>query len=217
MQSLWKLIKKNGRILSNSNGKNKDDRKAMVKMKRILVGISGASGALLAIELLKRLKEMKEVETHLILTRGAKLTILQETKYTVEQIELLADMVYDIDEIGQRPASGSFLMDAMIIVPCSMKTVAGIASGYSDNLLLRAADVAIKEARTLILVARESPLSPIHLRNLHELSTMGIRIVPPMISFYQGYNTIEEWTHNFVERLLSTLGLQNSMQIWNGM
>lgn len=188
----------------------------MAKMKRILVGISGASGASIAIELLKRLNEMEEVETHLILTRGAKLTILQETNYAVEQVKQLADVVYNNDEIGERPASGSFFMDAMIIVPCSMKTVAGIASGYSDNLLLRAADVAIKEARPLILVARESPLSPIHLRNLHELSVMGVRIVPPMVSFYQGYKTIEEWTNNFVERLLAMMGLQNSMQVWNG-
>ena len=105
----------------------------------------------------------------------------------------------------------------MIIVPCSMKTVAGIAGGYSDNLLLRAADVVIKEARPLFLVARESPLSPIHLRNLQELSMMGVQIVPPMISYYQKYQTIEEWTDNFVERLLGKLGLQNRMQTWEGM
>ena len=98
-----------------------------------------------------------------------------------------------------------------------MKTVAGIAGGYSDNLLLRAADVVIKEASPLFLVARESPLSPIHLRNLQELSMMGVQIVPPMISYYQKYQTIEEWTDNFVERLLGKLGLQNRMQTWEGM
>ena len=103
------------------------------------------------------------------------------------------------------------------VVPCSMKTVAGIVSGYSDNLLLRAADVTIKEARPLILVPRESPLSPIHLRNLQELSAMGVRIVPPMISFYQNYTTIEEWTNNFVERLLEVVGLKNEMKSWRGM
>lgn len=105
-------------------------------------------------------------------------------------------MVYDVSSLGECPASGSFKMDAMIIVPCSMKTAAGIASGYSDNLLLRAADVTLKEARQLVLVARESPLSPVHLRNLHELSSMGVRVVPPMISFYQKYTTIEAWTDN---------------------
>ena len=108
-------------------------------------------------------------------------------------------------------------MDAMIIVPCSMKTAAGIASGYSDNLLLCAADVTLKEARQLVLVARESPLSPVHLRNLHELSSMGVRVVPPMISFYQKYTTIEAWTDNFAERLLEILGLHNTMQSWSGM
>ena len=133
------------------------------------------------------------------------------------QVKALADVVYDVSSLGECPASGSFKMDAMIIVPCSMKTAAGIASGYSDNLLLRAADVTLKEARQLVLVARESPLSPVHLRNLHELSSMGVRIVPPMISFYQKYTTIEAWTDNFVERLLEILGLHNTMQSWSGM
>ena len=188
-----------------------------MKTKRILVGISGASGAPIAIQLLKRLKKMETVETHLLLTRGAELTISQETAYSVEQVKSLADVCYDIGEIGQCPASGSLPMDAMIVVPCSMKTVAGIVSGYSDNLLLRAADVTIKEARPLILVPRESPLSPIHLRNLQELSAMGVRIVPPMISFYQNYTTIEEWTNNFVERLLEVVGLKNEKKSWSGM
>ena len=160
---------------------------------------------------------METVETHLLLTRGAELTISQETAYSVEQVKSLADVCYDIGEIGQCPASGSFPMDAMIVVPCSMKTVAGIVSGYSDNLLLRAADVTIKEARPLILVPRESPLSPIHLRNLQELSAMGVRIVPPLISFYQNYTTIEEWTNNFVERLLEVVGLKNEMKSCSGM
>ena len=176
-------------------------------MKKILVGISGASGAPIAIRLLKRLREMADAETHLIMTKGAELTIAQETDCTVEQVKALADVVYDVSSLGECPASGSFKMDAMIIVPCSMKTAAGIASGY----------VTLKEARQLVLVARESPLSPVHLRNLHELSSMGVRIVPPMISFYQKYTTIEEWTDNFVERLLEILGLHNTMQSWSGM
>ena len=170
--------------------------------KRILVGISGASGAPIAIRLLQRLKESYDVETHLIMSDSACLTIEQETEYSVQQVKSLADIVYDIREIGAGPASGSFQIDEMIIVPCSMKTVAGIAGGYSDNLLLRAADVMLKEGRPLFLVARESPLSPIHLRNLQELGMIGVRIIPPMVSYYQGYKTIEEWTNNFVERLL---------------
>lgn len=186
-------------------------------MKRILVGISGASGAPIAIRLLQRLKESYDVETHLILSDSACLTIEQETEYSVQQVKSLADIVYDIREIGARPASGSFQIDEMIIVPCSMKTAAGIAGGYSDNLLLRAADVMLKEGRPLFLVARESPLSPIHLRNLQELAMIGVRIIPPMVSYYQGYKTIEEWTNNFVERLLEKLEIQNNVKAWDGM
>lgn len=186
-------------------------------MKKILVGISGASGAPIAIRLLQRLKESYDVETHLILSDSACLTIEQETEYSVQQVKSLADIVYDIREIGARPASGSFQIDEMIIVPCSMKTAAGIAGGYSDNLLLRAADVMLKEGRPLFLVARESPLSPIHLRNLQELSMIGVRIIPPMVSYYQGYKTIEEWTNNFVERLLEKLEIQNNVKAWDGM
>lgn len=186
-------------------------------MKRILVGISGASGAPIAIRLLQRLKENSDVETHLIMSDSACLTIEQETEYSVQQVQSLADVVYDIKKIGARPASGSFQIDEMIIVPCSMKTVAGIAGGYSDNLLLRSADVMLKEGRPLFLVARESPLSMIHLRNLHELSMMGVRIIPPMVSYYQGYKTIEEWTNNFVERLLDKMEIQNNVKAWDGM
>lgn len=186
-------------------------------MKRILVGISGASGAPIAIRLLQRLKEKSDVETHLIMSDSACLTIEQETEYSVQQVQSLADVVYDIKKIGARPASGSFQIDEMVIVPCSMKTVAGIAGGYSDNLLLRSADVMLKEGRPLFLVARESPLSMIHLRNLHELSMMGVRIIPPMVSYYQGYKTLEEWTNNFVERLLDKMEIQNNVKAWDGM
>lgn len=186
-------------------------------MKKILVGISGASGAPIAIGLLKRLQENPDVETHLVMTHGAELTIVQETEYTIEKVRELADVVYDNSSIGERLASGSFEMDSMIVVPCSMKTVAGITSGYSDNLLLRAADVTLKEARPLILVARESPLSPIHLRNLSELSRLGVRIVPPMMSYYQTYATIKEWTAGFVERLLRMLGVENKTDEWQGL
>ena len=186
-------------------------------MKRILVGISGASGAPIAIRLLQRLKVNQDIETHLIMTDSECLTIEQETEYSVQQVQSLADVVYDIKKIGARPASGSFQIDKMIIVPCSMKTVAGIASGYSDNLLLRSADVMLKEGRPLFLVARESPVSLIHLRNLQELSMIGVRIIPPMVSYYQGYKTIEEWTNNFVERLLDKMEIQNNVKAWDGM
>ena len=185
-------------------------------MKRILVGVSGASGAPIAVELLKKLKLDEQVETHLIMTDSAARTIEQECGMDRAEVERLADVVYDVANVGAGPASGSFTIDAMIIVPCSMKTVAGIASGYSDNLLLRAADVTLKERRPLLLVARESPLSPIHLRNLYELSRMGVQVIPPMMSYYQGYSTVEDWTENFVQRLMGNLGLQNDMYEWDG-
>lgn len=183
-------------------------------MKKICVGMSGASGAPIAIKLLERLKEIPDTEVHLVMTHGAELTIEQETGYSVNEVKALSDFCYGLEEIGEKPASGSFNMDAMIVVPCSMKTVAGIVSGYSDNLLLRAADVTIKEGRSLILVARESPLSPIHLRNLNELAQIGVRIIPPMISYYQGFNTLEEWTDSFVERLLRALGMDGRVTEW---
>ncbi|WP_455953067.1 UbiX family flavin prenyltransferase [Blautia sp.] len=186
-------------------------------MKKICVGMSGASGAPIAIKLLERLKEILDTEVHLVMTHGAELTIEQETGYSVNEVKALSDFCYGLEEIGEKPASGSFNMDAMIVVPCSMKSVAGIVSGYSDNLLLRAADVTIKEGRPLILVARESSLSPIHLRNLNELAQIGVRIIPPMISYYQGFHTLEEWTDSFVERLLRALGMDGRVTEWQGM
>ena len=185
-------------------------------MKRILVGVSGASGAPIAVELLKKLKLDEQVETHLIMTDSAARTIEQECGMDRAEVERLADVVYDVANVGAGPASGSFTIDAMIIVPCSMKTVAGIASGYSDNLLLRVADVTLKERRPLLLVARESPLSTIHLRNLYELSRMGVQVIPPMMSYYQGYSTVEDWTENFVQRLLRNLGLKSDSYEWGG-
>ena len=185
-------------------------------MKRILVGVSGASGAPLAISFLEKLKQNPKVETHLIITDGAALTIEQETDRSLADVKALADFIYDPDQIWEKPASGSFSMDAMVIIPCSMKTVAGIHSGYAENLLLRAADVCIKEKRKLILVARESPLSPIHLRNLYELSMMGVQILPPMVAYYNHPKTIDDVTEYTVERVLRQLNLGTNDYEWNG-
>jgi 4-hydroxy-3-polyprenylbenzoate decarboxylase len=185
--------------------------------RRIIVGISGASGAPIAIELLKALQTLPEVETHLIYTKGAELTILQETSYTLKEIENLAEVVYDNHNIGATIASGSYRTEAMIIVPCSMKTVAGIASGYSDNLLLRAADVILKERRRLVLITRECPLSPIHLRNMLELANMGVSIMPPVLSYYNNPQTIQDATNHMVGKIMDTLGMEyDKFQRWNG-
>lgn len=185
--------------------------------KRLLIGMSGASGAPLTIELLKQLKKNNEIEVHLIITHGAELTLKQETDISLEELKSLADVCYENNSIGAGPASGSFQMEGMIIVPCSMKTVAGIVSGYSDNLLLRAADVMLKERRKLVLVARESPFSTIHLRNLYEMSKLGGIIMPPMMTYYHRPQTMSECTLHTVQRILQQFGLSGEAYEWKGM
>ena len=158
-------------------------------------------------------------ESILILSDSAKITLQQETKDTVEEIEALADQVCDTKDIGAGPASGSFRTEGMLIVPCSMKTVAGIHSGYADNLILRAADVTIKEQRTLVLAARETPLSAIHLRNLSELATIpGVRIIPPMMTFYHQPENIEEMTYHIAAKLVEPFGIEaREYRRWTGL
>ncbi len=175
--------------------------------KRLIIGISGASGAVLAIEILKLLNEIEGWETHLVISEGAKKTIILETNYTIDYISELADKVYSINDIGASIASGTFKVEGMIVIPCSMKTVAGIACGYSDNLIARAADVTIKENRKLILAIRESPLSAIHLRNMLLLSKLGVIIMPLMISYYNKPHNLEEVNKNFAIRILDKFGV----------
>jgi 4-hydroxy-3-polyprenylbenzoate decarboxylase len=176
--------------------------------KRLVVGISGASGAVLGINLLEALKENAVWETHLIISEGAQQTIKQETDYTLEGVIAIADKIYDIKNIGASLASGSFKTDGMVIVPCSMKTVAGVASGYSDNLLLRAADVTLKEGRRLVIVPRESPLSSIHLRNLLTLAEAGAMIIPPMLTYYNKPKCIEDMNRHIVAKILDKFGVE---------
>jgi flavin prenyltransferase len=178
--------------------------------KRLVIGMSGASGAVLGVEILKILKEDPEWETHLVISKGAELTILEETEYTVADVINLADKVYDIKNIGASLASGTFRTEGMIIVPCSMKTVAGVACGYSDNLLLRAADVTIKERRNLVVVARESPLSTIHLRNMLSLAEAGAIIIPPMITYYNKPLSLEDMNRHIVGKILDKFGIEVS-------
>lgn len=185
--------------------------------KRLIIGISGASGAPLAVEVLKQLKKHPEIETHLVITRGAEMTLRSETDVSVETLRGFASVYHPIDEIGACIASGSFRTMGMIVVPCSMKTAAGIHSGYSDNLLLRAADVCLKERRKLVLVARESPLSTIHLRNLYELSQMGAVILPPMLTYYQRPEQVSDCTRFTAQRILSQFGLDDEDYEWQGM
>ena len=185
--------------------------------KRLVVGVSGASGAPLAIELLQQLKYRPEVETHLILTKGGEMTLHQETGMTTEELFSLADVVHDNANIGAAPASGSWKSMGMIVCPCSMKTVAGIVSGYSDNLLLRAADCMLKERRKLVLVSRESPLSTLHLENLCKASQYGAVILPPMQTYYNHPASVAEMTRHTVNRILSQFDLDEESYEWEGM
>jgi 4-hydroxy-3-polyprenylbenzoate decarboxylase len=176
--------------------------------KRIIIGMSGASGAILGINMLEVLKDFPEWETHLVISEGAELTIEDETEYSVEKVTSLAYRVYDNNNMCDSIASGTFRAEGMIVIPCSMKTVAGIASGYSDNLLLRAADVTLKENRKLILVARESPLSLIHLRNLTTCAEAGAMIFPPMVTYYNKPLNIEGMNNHIVAKILDKFGIE---------
>ncbi len=185
---------------------------------RLIVGVSGATGIPLAEELLRELTGFPEIEVHLIVSRAAQLTMKQEGTMSPEQFLALADVAEDNENLGAGPSSGSFASMGMVIVPCSMKTVAGIASGYSDTLLLRAADVMLKERRKLVLVARESPLSTLHLRNLCEVSRLGAVVLPPMLSYYQHPQTVEDMTKQVVSRILDQWGLETPGLVrWKGM
>lgn len=179
-----------------------------VSKKRLVVGISGASGVILGIELLKMLQVFPDYETHLVVSRGAELTIAAETEYSVEGVLRLADYTYDIKNIGASIASGTFKTAGMIIVPCSMKTAAGVACGYSDNLLLRAADVTIKEKRNLVVVPRESPLSTIHLKNMLVLAEAGAIIIPPMVTYYNKPLVLEDMNRHIIGKILDKFGIE---------
>jgi 4-hydroxy-3-polyprenylbenzoate decarboxylase len=183
---------------------------------RVIVGITGASGIVIAVELLQRLRNIGSVETHLIITDGGALTIRDETNFDVYSINRLADFVYNVHEMDAAIASGSFLTEGMVIVPCTMKTVAGIVTGYSDNLLLRAADVCIKEHRTLIIVPRELPFSKIHLRNMKELADLGVIVMPPVMTFYNTDMTLQSHINHVVNKILFQLHLPADVIEWSG-
>jgi flavin prenyltransferase len=185
------------------------------RAKRLVVGISGASGAQIAIELLTQMRQHSEWETHLVISEAARRTITMETKHSVSQVEGLATRCYPLDDIGANIASGTFKTEGMVVVPCSSKTLAGIASGFSLNLLLRAADVHIKERRKVVLLARECPLSQIHLNNMLTLVNMGATILPPMMTFYNHPASIEDMVTHMVGKILDIFGLEaNGYKRW---
>ena len=183
-------------------------------VKRLVVGMSGASGAILGVRLVEELSRIEAVETHLCVTRAAELVLLHETSHTIETLSAMAT-VHPADNLMASIASGSFRTAGMAVVPCSMKTVAGIASGYADNLLLRAADVHLKERRPLILCARETPLSAIHLENMLKVTRAGAIVMPPVLSLYTKPERIEDAIAQLVGKILDLLGFDSGvMKRW---
>jgi flavin prenyltransferase len=174
---------------------------------RLVVGITGATGAELGVRLLEVLGDLDGVETHLVMSRWARATIELETRYTARQVAKLADVAYSDGDQAAAISSGSFITAGMVVIPCSMKTLAGIRAGYADGLLGRAADVTIKERRALVLVPRETPLSVIHLENMLALARMGVAIVPPMPAFYNHPETVGDIVDHFIARVLDQFGL----------
>lgn len=174
-------------------------------MKRIVVGISGATGAIYGIRLLQILRTVPTIETHLVLTSAAKRTISLETDFSVEQVEGLADHTHRASDIAASISSGSFRAAGMIVAPCSMKTVSGIATSYSDNLLLRAADVMLKDRRRLVLLVRETPLHLGHLRLLVQVAEIGAIVMPPVPAFYHRPSTLEAVIDQTINRALDLL------------
>jgi 4-hydroxy-3-polyprenylbenzoate decarboxylase len=177
---------------------------------RIVVGISGASGALYAIRLLEVLKDLN-VETHLVMTKAAERIVELETNHTKSEVIALAARYYDINDLEAPISSGSFKTDGMVVIPCSMKTLAGIALGYSSNLLLRAADVTLKEGRKLVLVPRETPLNIIHILNMYRVAKAGAIILPAMPAFHHKPKSIDDLINYIVGKVLDVFGIEHSL------
>ncbi len=177
---------------------------------RLIVAITGASGVIYGKRLLKVLQE-KNVETHLIISKAAERVIEHELEKTKEDIEKLADHAYDVNDWNAPIVSGSFRTDGMIIIPCSMKTLGGIASGYADSLLLRTADVCLKERQKLVLVTRETPLNLIHIENMRKVTLAGGVILPPVITMYSKPKSVKELVDHIVGKVLDSLGIENEV------
>jgi len=189
----------------------------MTAPRRLIVAITGATGTVFGIRLLEMLQDT-DVETHLIMSRWAARTLVLETSCTVEQVEALATRVYPLTDQGAAVSSGSFLTLGMVVVPCSMRTLAAIAHGLGDNLIHRAADVILKERRKLVLAVREAPLSDIHLENMLKLSRMGVVICPPMPAFYNKPQSVDDLVNYTAARLLDQLGIHLDVRNrWTGM
>lgn len=186
-------------------------------MRRIIVGISGASGVVMGYYLVAALKKHPDVEVHLVVTNGARKTWGLECEIPLSELVAMADVCHDDKNLAASISSGSYKTDGMIVIPCSMKTLAGITSGYAQNLLVRAVDVCLKEERKVVLVPREMPFGKVHLRNLKEASELGCTIVPPMLTFYNGPVTLEDQINHVIGKVLRFFDLEHSEFVaWEG-
>lgn len=184
---------------------------------RLIIGISGASGAIYGIRLLEVLQKVANVETHLVMSSTGRMNIQIETDWKAKDVEALANVVHRNNDIGAMIASGSYQSDAMIVAPCSMKTLSAIVNSYADNLLCRAADVMLKERKRLVLVPRESPLHAGHCRLLKMAAEMGIDIAPPMPAFYNRPKTVDDIVNHSVGRILDLIGIESGLvKRWSG-
>jgi 4-hydroxy-3-polyprenylbenzoate decarboxylase len=185
--------------------------------RRIVLAISGASGAIYGIRALETIRADRDIELHLIVSSGAKATIAYETDRSVEDVMKLADVVHDEKDLAASLASGTFKTDGMLVAPCSIRTMASIANALNDNLIVRAADVHLKERRRLVLMVRETPLNANHLRLMHELTLAGAVILPPVPGFYQRPKTLMDLVDHSVGKALDQLGVEHSLfERWSG-
>ena len=178
------------------------------RARRIVVGMTGASGVTYGVRLLEVLRDVDDVETHLVMSGSARRTISLETNYSHKEVAKLADVTYRIGDIGAAIASGSFHTDGMVVVPCTVKTLSGIATSYADNLIQRAADVALKDRRPLVLAVRETPLHLGHLRLMAQVTEMGAIVFPPVPAFYHLPQRIDQIVDQTVNRMLDLLGIE---------
>lgn len=184
---------------------------AAIPRKRLIIAITGATGAVYGVRLLQILRTLPEVETHVMVSEAGVLNIHQELDLKRKDVEALADVVHNVRDVGASIASGSFLSDGMIIAPCSMKTLAAVAHGLSDNLITRAADVVLKERRRLVLMVRETPFNLAHLRNMTAVTEMGGVIFPPLPGFYQRPQSIEEMVDHTIGRVLDMFAVDHQL------
>jgi len=184
---------------------------------RLVVAITGATGTIYGVRLLEVLRKQAGIETHLVISRPGKRTLVEETDWSVAEVEALATQRYDSNDIGASIASGSFRTAGMVIAPCSIKTAAAVAACHSENLIARAADVTLKEGRPLIMLVRETPLHVGHLKCMLALAEMGAVVLPPMPAFYNRPRELDDIVNHTIARVLDRLGLpQNLVPEWQG-